>query len=50
MYERAGRILDREIMKPTEEVDNDLVNELEETILYCAEREKALLAEEALKK
>ena len=50
LFERASCILDREITKPTEEMDDDLIYELEETMLYCAERKKALLQERALKK
>ncbi len=50
LFERASCILDREITKPTEEMYDDLLYELEETMLYCAERKKALLQERAMKK
>lgn len=46
LYERADRILDREISKPSDEWDEGLIEELEETMLYCAERKKVLLSEE----
>lgn len=50
LYERASLILDRELSKPSKEWDEDLIYELEETMLYCAERKKALLQERAMKK
>ena len=46
LFERAKRILDREISKPSDEWDEGLIEELEETMLYCAERKKVLLSEE----
>lgn len=46
LFERAKRILDREISKPSDECDEGLIEELEETMLYCAERKKVLLSEE----
>lgn len=46
LYERADRILDREISKPSDEWDEGLIEELEETMLYCAERKKVLYSEE----
>lgn len=45
LCERARRMLDREIEKPSAEWDEDLIAELEETMLYCAERREALEAE-----
>ncbi len=45
LFERAKRILDREISKPSDEWDEGLIEELEETMLYCAERKKVLLSE-----
>lgn len=50
LYEKARRILDREISKPSDEWDEDLIEELEETMLYCAERKKVLYSEEKEKR
>ena len=50
LFERAKRILDREFLKPSDELDEDLIEELEETMLYCAERKRALRLEKAKKK
>lgn len=50
LYEKARRILDREISKPSDEWDEGLIEELEETMLYCAERKKVLYSEEKEKR
>ncbi len=50
LYERASLILDRELSKPSKEWDEDLIDELEQTMLYCAERKKALNIEITMKK
>lgn len=46
LYNRAKRTLDCELSKPSEEWDEGLIEELEETMLYCAERKKVLFSEE----
>ena len=50
LFERAKRILDHEFLKPSDELDEDLIEELEETMLYCAQRERELRLEKAKKK
>ena len=42
LFLRSKRLLDRELSKPSAEWDESLIDELEETMLYCAERKKAL--------
>lgn len=49
LYERASLILDRELSKPSKEWDEDLIDELEQTMLFCAERKSALRAEKQRK-
>lgn len=46
LYNRAKRTLDCELSKPSEEWDEGLIEELEETMLYCAERKRVLYSEE----
>ncbi len=46
LYNRAKRTLDCELSKPSEKWDEGLIEELEETMLYCAERKKVLFSEE----
>lgn len=50
LFERAKRILDHEFSKPSAEWDEGLIEELEETMLYCAERKKVLYSEEQSKR
>ena len=50
LHERASLILDRELSKPLKEWDEDLIDELEQTMLYCAERKKDIIIEITMKK
>ena len=50
LYERANLILDRELSKPSKEWDEDLIDELEQTMLYYAERKKDINIEITIKK
>ena len=45
LYLKARRILKRELSKPSEEWDEALISECEETMLFCAQRGKALRSE-----
>lgn len=42
LFARSKRLLDRELSKPSAEWDESLIEELEKTMLYCAERKRAL--------
>ncbi len=45
LYKKAERMLDKQVVKPAAKRDEALIEECEETMLFCAERMKALQPE-----